>query len=1578
MTARLELPSFLSVGQGRIRPWQDQVLLRHRRGLLVLRELGHEEAARTLRLRVAAPLAFGAVAGLAVSGDRALLLEVPPQGRRLARAPQGQSVAPQVALLAWQLAGAGLAPRELDPHSMWLHGGRLQLSVEPVPGTEAQSAASLGFLLARLAGRRSTSALRAPALAELVWRAVGADGAAKSMIRAALSPLPDAAALEALCATGLSLAAEGGLPVVIPAPDGASARGLGALACAAALQSRRHLLPEGLDADGAVALRTFDDLDQAEHWLSRVRGPALCVLQAEPDEAETRLAHSARVLRWPAPGRAALAAWLRPLHAAPELVAERLLPLLERNAFGARRLVLALLETAGAQLSAGTPAITVSWHDELAAMSAARGVNVIHPSASRLALYLSLSPHGLAAEAVDGNRELGRAAEVLAATGLAARRGSLWVPLGAMPAADVDAAGRRAACEWLAGREHFCPHPPGLRRSGWLLALRLRGGDLGAWQDTGGERLFLELTQARLHADALALCEAHAAGCARFGAGPPDVAVLLAARDLASAYWSPRRARRLLRLWARGYQGPWLALLLALRAQVERQLAGPEQWMPLVDRVRSLAPGLARLPREQALLAAAIACCFENPGTALELLRGVGEEPAQSARLLGRARALYVRAHCAFVAIQSAECLDLLQQAREALHPRGYAPLLARWEGEVEAMLVNAHGVATFFARGVDESLQSLRALHQRHGCLQDIVSRAVVNQYLFRLRLREIGSLDAADVETVLAEARPDNRRGYLIVLYQLSENAAYRGDTAIVRQLGARMQALQAVGVSPMAWAGWVRHNALRLALAGDFAGALRWWRQAGVWRLPEPWRSRMNHLRLGERGLLRLLAGKFGPARRDLHRATEALVAMSAGGRATGFHSVSVALGLLESIRPTGEELEDLQTMGSRGYHLPRLVASLAQCHESADWQPLAAVAEDDPAPVLWRSMVLAWGAMLASRRAGRQAAQLAQAALALVPTDAPLLRTWLERQFPPAARPAAPADPGLLAALAAMTADPLQPPTAAQLAQLAVEQLASLCRADAGCLIEEVGGGMTGNPALRETCEQALAQGESIDPQACAVSLRSTRAALAVAAGPEVVATLAAVAARLDELLAVSAARIERDQNRRRLRALAAAGWILGESTGFGQRLGGLAALIAAEAGADAVELALMRRGRAVLATSRVAEHRWEWARRVDDVLELRLRAGGGARDVLERAVDAAALALAESLRRAPEALRAELGRAQAGEVAFAAGEPLGGSPAALRLAETITRFADLDLTVVITGPPGSGKDLAARALHQAGARARLPHVVVDCATLRPETAASELFGHVRGAFTGAGADHVGLLQAAGRGTVQLDNPAELPGAIQAMLLRALQQRRFLPVGGLSERDLHARIVVTSEISPDELAAQGRLRPDLAQRLSGLGLHLPPLAERGEDAVFLARHFARETGRELGRPARLSRPAEAWVAAQAWPGNVRELRSAVARAVVMCQGGQITPEDLRSADADQAASLLRLPPGMPGVAMAGRLVLAVLRELGDAAPQDLVRRLGLSRTTVSTALSELARRGLAQRRGRGRATRYAPAG
>jgi two-component system, NtrC family, response regulator HydG len=393
---------------------------------------------------------------------------------------------------------------------------------------------------------------------------------------------------------------------------------------------------------------------------------------------------------------------------------------------------------------------------------------------------------------------------------------------------------------------------------------------------------------------------------------------------------------------------------------------------------------------------------------------------------------------------------------------------------------------------------------------------------------------------------------------------------------------------------------------------------------------------------------------------------------------------------------------------------------------------------------------------------------------------------------------------------------------------------------------------------------------------------------------------------------------------------------------------------------------------VLETARGADWDTELSRRVDHTLTLLVRGSGGDREALERTATRCAEAVAQMLREGAR-LRQELGTPGAGEVIEGAGEPLGASGASRRLYDELRRLADLDMPVVISGEPGCGKDFCARTLHAISRRASLPLIAVECSTLRPETAASELFGHVRGAFTGATHDHAGLLESAGEGVLQFDGISALVPSVQAMLLRTLQIRKFMPVGSTTERDFRARIVVTSTRPLEELVAAGELREDLAQRLTGLNVRVPPLRERGDDILLFARIALERQSAQLGRKLRLSRHAEQHLLSQPWPGNVRQLKSVVTRAAVLADGDIIGVEDLRDdvSTADDGS-----PEAEDGLNLTRKVVLNMLRQRGELTPRELIRNLGIGRTTASTALSDLVDQGLAQRVGKGRSSKYLP--
>jgi two-component system response regulator HydG len=226
------------------------------------------------------------------------------------------------------------------------------------------------------------------------------------------------------------------------------------------------------------------------------------------------------------------------------------------------------------------------------------------------------------------------------------------------------------------------------------------------------------------------------------------------------------------------------------------------------------------------------------------------------------------------------------------------------------------------------------------------------------------------------------------------------------------------------------------------------------------------------------------------------------------------------------------------------------------------------------------------------------------------------------------------------------------------------------------------------------------------------------------------------------------------------------------------------------------------------------------------------------------------------------------------------------------------YADSDLPILITGEPGTGKELVAMAIFALGPVRRRSAQRLNCATLTESLASSELFGHVRGAFTGADHTRPGKFRMAHGGSLFLDEVGELPLAIQPKLLRAVEQGEIEPVGGDAAVKVNVRLVAASNQDLPRLIAQGRFRQDLYDRLAVLAIHLPPLRERLSDIMLLAGHFARETARRYARDLSLqfSGAARRCLQKHAWPGNVRELRNVVTRAVLFCSGSLIREDDL----------------------------------------------------------------------------------
>jgi two-component system response regulator HydG len=252
--------------------------------------------------------------------------------------------------------------------------------------------------------------------------------------------------------------------------------------------------------------------------------------------------------------------------------------------------------------------------------------------------------------------------------------------------------------------------------------------------------------------------------------------------------------------------------------------------------------------------------------------------------------------------------------------------------------------------------------------------------------------------------------------------------------------------------------------------------------------------------------------------------------------------------------------------------------------------------------------------------------------------------------------------------------------------------------------------------------------------------------------------------------------------------------------------------------------------------------------------------------------------------------------------------VGASEPLARVREQVKKVAATDATVLVLGESGTGKELVARAIHDQSRRRERPFVAVSCAALPETLLEAELFGHEKGAFTGAGRRKIGRFELADGGTLFLDEVGELPPAVQVKLLRVLQERRFERVGGEETIEVDVRLISATNRDLKARAAAGAFREDLYYRLAIVPLSLPPLRARPGDVALLARHFLEKHAGRMGRRLAGFEPeAEALLSRHAWPGNVRELENAVQQAMVFAEGERIRAEDLPASLRDAPAAL-----------------------------------------------------------------------
>lgn len=307
-----------------------------------------------------------------------------------------------------------------------------------------------------------------------------------------------------------------------------------------------------------------------------------------------------------------------------------------------------------------------------------------------------------------------------------------------------------------------------------------------------------------------------------------------------------------------------------------------------------------------------------------------------------------------------------------------------------------------------------------------------------------------------------------------------------------------------------------------------------------------------------------------------------------------------------------------------------------------------------------------------------------------------------------------------------------------------------------------------------------------------------------------------------------------------------------------------------------------------------------------------------------------------------------------------GELVGNSEAMREVYSLIEQVASSSASVLITGESGTGKELVARSIHKLSPRKDAPFVAINCSAIPETLMESELFGHEKGAFTGAASRRQGCFELANHGTLLLDEIAEMPALLQSKLLRVIEERSLRRLGGNKELAVDVRLLAATNRDPEEAVRAGTLRSDLLYRLNVIHIQLPPLKDRKEDLPLLAQHLVTQLAEKHDRPARFLSPAALGVLQfHAWPGNVRELRNVIERAVVICSGEQIerhhfAPYPIEQRERLRHEDTITFPVGTPLEEVERQMILRTLQKTGDNKARA-AQLLGISLKTLHNKLN-----------------------